>query len=78
MAKEAHHAGLLFGLAGALREQELLLVRSLGADIAGVRTAACQNNQRNGLISADRVRSLLRLTTASPEQDADLVSLPME
>ncbi len=58
LADEAHAAGLLFALAGALQEQDLLQVRDLGADVAGVRTAACRDNCRTGPLDADRVRRL--------------------
>jgi uncharacterized protein (UPF0264 family) len=60
LADQAHEAGLLFGLAGALREQDLSLVCELGADIAGLRTAACRDNQRDGVLDAYRVRRLLQ------------------
>jgi len=58
LADEAHAAGLLFALAGALREQDLPLVRDLGADVVGVRTAACREGQRTGPLDAERVRRL--------------------
>jgi uncharacterized protein (UPF0264 family) len=61
LAEQAHAAGLLFGLAGALREQDLPLVRDLGADIVGLRTAACRDNQRSGPLEADRVRRLRQI-----------------
>lgn len=58
LAEEAHDAGLFFALAGALREGDLRLVRDLGADVAGVRTAACKDNRRAGPLDAGRVRQL--------------------
>ncbi len=58
LADEAHAAGLLFALAGALREQDLPLVRDLGADVVGVRTAACREDHRAGPLDAERVRRL--------------------
>jgi uncharacterized protein (UPF0264 family) len=54
---EAHAAGLLVALAGKLTADDLLFVRDAGADIAGVRGAACEGG-RNGRVSADRVRML--------------------
>jgi uncharacterized protein (UPF0264 family) len=60
MAEQAHSAGLLFGLAGALREEDLPLARNLGADIVGLRTAVCRNNQRSGPLEAERILRLLR------------------
>ncbi len=59
LAEEAHKSGLLFGLAGGLRGQDLPVVRDLGADIAGFRTAVCRGNKRNGALDAERVRRLL-------------------
>jgi (5-formylfuran-3-yl)methyl phosphate synthase len=58
LAQQAHAAGLSFGLAGALREQDLSLANDLGADVVGLRTAACRNNQRNGPLEATRVKEL--------------------
>jgi (5-formylfuran-3-yl)methyl phosphate synthase len=58
MIEKAHAAGLLFGLAGALREKDLPIARDLGADVIGLRTAACRDNQRNGPLEAARVRRL--------------------
>ena len=69
LAAQAHAAGLLFALAGTLREQDLPLVRDLGADVAGVRSAACQDNCRAGPLDAERVRRL-REVIALPVQDA--------
>jgi uncharacterized protein (UPF0264 family) len=43
LAAEAHASGLLFALAGALQEHDLPVVRDLGADVVGVRSAACQD-----------------------------------
>jgi uncharacterized protein (UPF0264 family) len=61
LAEQAHASGLLFGLAGALREQDLPLVRDLGADVVGLRTAACRDNQRSGPLEAARVRQLCQV-----------------
>ncbi len=61
LAGEAHAFGLIFALAGALQEQDLLRVRDLGADVAGVRTAACRDNHRAGPLDADRVRRLCEI-----------------
>jgi (5-formylfuran-3-yl)methyl phosphate synthase len=59
LAEQTHAAGLLFGLAGALSELDLPLAQELGADVVGLRTAVCRNNQRGGPIDPDRVRVLL-------------------
>jgi uncharacterized protein (UPF0264 family) len=53
----AHAAGLLVAVAGKLTASDLAFVRDAGADIAGVRGAACDGG-RTGCVSADRVRRL--------------------
>jgi (5-formylfuran-3-yl)methyl phosphate synthase len=58
IAQQAHAAGLSFGIAGALRKQDLPLANDMGADVVGLRTAACKNNQRNGPLDAARVQQL--------------------
>ena len=45
-------------LAGALRAEDLPVVRATGADIAGVRSAACSDDRRSGPLDAARVRAL--------------------
>jgi (5-formylfuran-3-yl)methyl phosphate synthase len=55
---EGHAAGLEMALAGALREDELSLVRATGADIAGVRGAACRDGRRTASLDADRIGRL--------------------
>jgi (5-formylfuran-3-yl)methyl phosphate synthase len=59
LAMQAHAAGLLFGAAGALREEDLPILRDAGVDVVGLRTAVCRNNQRIGSLDAARVRDLL-------------------
>ncbi len=51
----AHARGLFIALAGRLSADDLPVVRETGADIAGVRSAACVGG-RTGILSADRVR----------------------
>ena len=58
-AAEAHAAGLQVALAGALRREDLPVVRDAGADIAGVRSAACRDGLRSGRLDAERVRALI-------------------
>jgi len=55
----AHRRSLSVALAGRLRAEDLPIVAACGADIAGVRGAACDGG-RNGRISAARVRELTR------------------
>lgn len=50
----AHQSGLLVALAGKLTAEDLPFVRDTGADIAGVRGAACDGG-RTGRVSADKV-----------------------
>ena len=57
---EAHDAGLLVALAGKLTADDLAFVRDAGADIAGVRGAACDGG-RTGRVSSDRVAVLRKL-----------------
>jgi uncharacterized protein (UPF0264 family) len=53
----AHTHGLIAAVAGKLTADDLPAVHQSGADIAGVRGAACDGG-RNGRVSADRVRQL--------------------
>jgi uncharacterized protein (UPF0264 family) len=57
-AEAAHRAGMLFGLAGSLREQDLETARDLGADVVGVRSAVCRNSERGAPLEKDRVLKL--------------------
>lgn len=59
----AQRRSLLVCLAGRLRAEDLPLVRRCGADIAGVRGAACEGG-RAGRIDAARVRGLRRACEA--------------
>jgi uncharacterized protein (UPF0264 family) len=60
LAMEAHAGGLLFALAGALQAEHLRLAQDAGADIVGVRTAACRDNQRKGPLDLEKIRLLRR------------------
>lgn len=55
----AHEAALTVALAGSLTAADLASARALGADIAGVRGAACEGG-RAGRISRERVAALVR------------------
>jgi uncharacterized protein (UPF0264 family) len=55
----AHEAALTVALAGSLTAADLASARSLGADIAGVRGAACEGG-RTGHISREKVAALAR------------------
>ena len=66
LVAEAHAAGLQVALAGALRAEDLPVVRDAGADIAGVRSAACRDGRRSGPLDAARVRALSRPAPTPP------------
>jgi hypothetical protein len=61
LVAEAHDLGLQMALAGALRAEDLPVVQSAGADIAGVRSAVCQDGRRVGRLDPARVRALVGL-----------------
>src|SRR3954447_15313486 len=46
LVAEAHDAGLEMALAGELRAEDLSTIRATGADVAGVRSAACRDARR--------------------------------
>jgi (5-formylfuran-3-yl)methyl phosphate synthase len=58
LVAEAHELGLAIALAGALRADDLPVVGATGADIVGVRSAACAEDRRTGSLDATRVRAL--------------------
>jgi uncharacterized protein (UPF0264 family) len=65
----AHGRSLAVALAGRLRAEDLSWVAACGADVAGVRGAACDGG-RNGRISPARVRELTRACAAAGEMVA--------
>jgi (5-formylfuran-3-yl)methyl phosphate synthase len=54
---DAHDAGLIAAVAGKLSAGDIPLMRAIGADIAGVRGAACKGG-RTGVVVAENVRML--------------------
>ena len=50
--------GLISALAGSLQQSDIEAVCTLGADIIGVRTAACRGDRVNGVVDASKVRHL--------------------
>jgi len=67
----AHDYGLKAALAGSLKKEDLLAVQSLGADVAGVRGAACTNGDRvNGRITREKVRELVEVVRHAEKQAA--------
>lgn len=61
LVAEAHGAGLEMALAGELRGEDLPAVRATGADIAGVRSAACRDARRTAAIDPRRIARLRSL-----------------
>lgn len=66
----AHDAGLFVALAGKLTGDDLPFAHEMGADIAGVRGAACEGG-RTGRVSTYRVRALRFALAAAQVADAD-------
>jgi uncharacterized protein (UPF0264 family) len=62
---EARAAGLLAALAGGLERPDLATARAAGADIVGVRGAACHGG-RTGRVSVSRVAALSALADRAP------------
>jgi uncharacterized protein (UPF0264 family) len=64
----AHEAGLFAALAGSLSGPDFAIARALGADVVGVRGAACSGG-RTGRVSRTRVaalRALVRVASRIP------------
>jgi uncharacterized protein (UPF0264 family) len=65
----AHVFGLKAALAGSLQKQDLPVVYGLGADIAGVRGAACTNSNRvTGQITRKLVNELVEVVRQADTQ----------
>jgi uncharacterized protein (UPF0264 family) len=58
LAAAARRRGLLVGLAGSLRVDDLPVVAAAGPDLVGVRGAACAGGRRDGRVDAGRVARL--------------------
>jgi (5-formylfuran-3-yl)methyl phosphate synthase len=58
---EAHDLGLEVALAGALRAEDLPVVRGTGADIAGVRSAVCADGRRSSPLDGTLVAAMREL-----------------
>lgn len=63
-----HAAGLLVAVAGKLSASDMDVIRNAGADVAGVRGAACVGG-RTGRVSAELVRQLAGLRYPSAENE---------
>ena len=66
----AHEAGLTAALAGKLRRDDVRAACALGADLAGVRGAACDGG-RAGRVSGARVRQLATAARSGRETPYD-------
>jgi (5-formylfuran-3-yl)methyl phosphate synthase len=67
----AHYLHLEVALAGSLRKEDLITVAALGADIAGVRGAACTKGDRNnGELKQELVRELVDIVRGIEQQSA--------
>ena len=62
LVADAHAAGLQVALAGALRAEDLPVIRATAADIAGVRSAVCGAGGRTAPLEEARVRALVAAT----------------
>ena len=60
--RHAHDADLTAAVAGGLAGADLSVLRSIGADVAGVRSAACEGGDRLAEVSRAKVESLARST----------------
>lgn len=56
--RACHRNQRFCALAGSLRPNDLLWAREAGADIVGVRTAACEGDRWSGSVTSRRVRAL--------------------
>jgi (5-formylfuran-3-yl)methyl phosphate synthase len=70
LVAEAHDAGLEIGLAGELRAEDLPAVRATGADIAGVRSAACRDGRRTAPLDPKRIARLRAMCAAETARAA--------
>jgi uncharacterized protein (UPF0264 family) len=75
--RDAHAAGLFAALAGRLSADDVAAVRAVGADIAGVRGAACDGG-RTGRVAAGRVRALRAHLADAARRDSPTVVAAVE
>ena len=70
LVADAHGAGLEIGLAGELRADDLPAIRATGADLAGVRSAACHGGRRTAPLDPARIERLRALCAADARRVA--------
>lgn len=68
--QQAHSAGLTFGIAGRLQEQQLPQLCSVGADVVGIRGAACRGNVRDAVLDASAIRHFKEQLAVAMEAEA--------
>lgn len=62
---EARKYHLKTALAGSLRKEDLIFVQELGADVVGLRGAACANGDRiSGKVKREKVQELIEIINA--------------
>ena len=55
---DAHNFGLSVALGGSLNREHIKPLYKIGVDVIGIRGAACELNDRNGMIKKEKVREL--------------------
>ena len=77
---QCHRANLLCALAGSLDQTNIPHVCKFGADIIGVRTAACHGDRVNGRVDRQKVQQLKRMISlnASPSYDPSPAVPPLD
>jgi uncharacterized protein (UPF0264 family) len=70
LVAEAHAAELEIAFAGELRAEDLPVVRAAGADIAGVRSAACRGGRRRAALDPERIAALRAVCAAQAPRTA--------
>lgn len=69
--EETHGYGLIAALAGSLKKEDLSQLFVVGADIVGVRGAACKTGDRvNGHITKEKVAELAKIIHNSQKQQS--------
>jgi uncharacterized protein (UPF0264 family) len=69
--EKTHNYGLKAALAGSLQKEDLPIVYALGADVAGLRCAACTQNDRvHGRITREKVQELVEVVRRAEAQAA--------
>jgi uncharacterized protein (UPF0264 family) len=79
LAERCHASGLFLAIAGSLKMSDLPLFRDVHADIIAIRSAACENHDRTGTVSATKILQFRNsLAQLSSREDRYLQSLQAE